>query len=124
MGGDIEVFSDGKTGSTFRFTVTLTPIKSHLDIQNPDTLNNLSKNEMDELRKRDLGIHTSSKKLLTSLVNRQVQGPPRTNNMPFSQDHGIVEETKNQVQGSCNPKPDGRLIREAPESAGMGKNVD
>ena len=52
MQGDIHVFSDGKNGSTFRFTMSLLPIQVH---------KNMSTDEMLELRKRDLGINSSSK---------------------------------------------------------------
>ena len=52
MGGNIEVFSDGKNGSTFRFTVTLQTI--------PKSVGNLSQQEQHELRKRELGIASSS----------------------------------------------------------------
>lgn len=58
MGGNIVVFSDGKNGSTFRFTVRLARSQLFQD---------LSVEEEYELRKRELGIASSSVNLVKNL---------------------------------------------------------
>ena len=51
MNGDIGVLSDGKNGSTFRFTMQLKQIEQ---------IANISSTQRQELRRRDLGVICSS----------------------------------------------------------------
>ena len=55
MGGNIEVFSDGMNGCTFRFTVALSPV---VDLRELDEMS------QHEARKRELGFQFSAKRLL------------------------------------------------------------